>query len=63
MTPTVWIIIVVALVLAAGAGFAALRLEDRRMGSLAVTGLLVLAAVLSIVAILSVTFFRKAVSA
>lgn len=63
MTPTVWAIIVIALVLAAAAGFGALRLGTRRMGSIVVAALFMLAAVLGIVAILSVTFFRKATSA
>ena len=63
MTPTVWIIIAVALILAAAAGFGALRLGERRMSSTTVMALFLLSAVLGIVAILSVTFFRKVTSA
>lgn len=63
MTPTVWIIIAVALILAAVAGFGALRLGERRMSSTTVMALFLLSAVLGIVAILSVTFFRKVTSA
>jgi len=63
VTPQVWATIVIALVLAAGAGFGALRLGTRRAGPTVVAALFMLAAVLGIVAILSVTFFRKATSA
>jgi hypothetical protein len=63
VTPAVWATIAIALVLAAAASFGALRLGTRRMGSIAVAALFMLAALLGIVAILSVTFFRKTTSA
>ena len=58
-----WVEIVLALVLAAAASFGALRLGSRRYGQILVMGLFMAATVLGIVAILSVTFFRKVTSA
>lgn len=63
MTPVVWISIIVALGLAGAIAYLALQLTTRRGGPTVVFGLFMLAVVLSIVAIATVTFFRKAVSA
>jgi hypothetical protein len=62
VSPAVWATIAITLILAAAASFGALR-GGRRLGSTTVMALFMLAAVLSIVAILSVTFFRKVTSA
>lgn len=57
----IWVTIAVALVLAAAVSFGALRLSEERRGPVLAFGLFMLAAVLAIVAIASVTFFRKTV--
>ncbi|HVH64650.1 MAG TPA: hypothetical protein VM674_01340 [Candidatus Acidoferrum sp.] len=63
MTPVVFVAIIVELGLAGLIGYLALRLSTRRGGPTVVFGLFMLATVFGIVAIASVTFFRKAVSA
>ena len=63
MTPVVFVAIIVELGLAGAIGYLALRLSTRRGGPIVVFGLFMLATVFGIVAIASVTFFRKAVSA
>lgn len=62
MTP-IWITIAIALVLAGVLLYGALREGERRAGPTITIGLFILAAVLAIIAIASVTFFRKAVGA
>ena len=59
----IWITIGVALILAAVLGFGAMRISARRGGPTVTVGLFMLAAVLGIIAIASVTFFRKIVGA
>ncbi len=63
MTPTVFASIVVELGLAGAIAYLALRLATRRGGPTVVMGLLMLAVIFGIVAIASVTFFRKTTSA
>jgi hypothetical protein len=63
VTPLVFGSIVVELGLAGAIAYLALRLATRRGGPTVVFGLYMLAVIFSIVAIASVTFFRKTASA
>ena len=63
MSPTIFASIVVELGLAGAIGYLALRLTTRRGGPTIVFGLFMLAIIFGIVAIASVTFFRKTASA
>jgi hypothetical protein len=56
------VVVVVALVLAGGAGYLSIRLASQRSDNTIVMGLFMLAAVFGIVAIFALTFFRKTVS-
>lgn len=62
MTPLIFVSIVIDLALAGAIGFLGLRLATRRAGSTAVAALFFLAIAFGIVAIASVTFFRKTAS-
>jgi hypothetical protein len=59
----IWATIGVALVLAAVVGFGALRMNTDRKGPTITMGLFMLAIALAIIAIASVTFFRKTTGA
>ena len=63
MTPTIFASIVVELGLAGAIAYLGLRLATRRGGPTVVMGLFMLAVIFGIVAIASVTFFRKTASA
>lgn len=59
----IWITIGVALVLTAVVGYISLRLSTNRRAGTITFGLFMLACTLAIIAIASVTFFRKTVGA
>lgn len=59
---SIWITIALALVFGALVAFATLRLSTHRGDQTVTMGLFMLAALLAIIAIASVTFFRKAVA-
>jgi hypothetical protein len=63
VTPVVFISILVELGLAGAIGYLGLRLTTRRGGPTVVMGLFMLAVIFGIVAIATVTFFRKTASA
>jgi hypothetical protein len=63
VTPAVFVSIAVELGLAGAIAYLALRLTTRRGGPTVVFGLFMLAVIFGIVAIASVTFFRKTASA